>query len=105
MSPAAYLPNRDFAGEFLASDQALDLLRPLGPEVREIAKALAPERQGHLIDSIVDQYGFLNGVATCRINAKDFKAGWWEFGHEGRSQPFLRPAAAKVGPLEQGAQP
>jgi hypothetical protein len=39
-----------------------------------------------------------------RVNANDWKAGWFEFGTSRQAaRPFLRPALeAEVGPVEQG---
>lgn len=91
-----YIPNPDFEGEYLASDEALELVQGVAGEGVPIAQSLAPKREEHLADSIEAEAGFVDGVATGRINAGDFKAGWWEFGHEGREQPFLRPAMETV---------
>lgn len=96
-----YVPNPRFASAWLATDEALETIRPFGPPARQLAAQLAPRRLDLLAESIEDQYGHIDGVATVRINARDFKAHWWEFGHEGRSQPFLRPAVTQiVGPVQ-----
>lgn len=100
-----YLPNPNFEEEWLKSDEALELVDGIAREAAPIAQSLAPKREEFLADSIEAEAGILDGVATGRVNAKDFKAGWWEFGHEGRDQPYLRPAMETVTgrPVKGGA--
>lgn len=90
--PRGYLPNPNFEAEYLASDEALAFVDGIAKDAAPRAQAYAPKRTENLAESIEAEAGFVDGVATGRVVAKDFKAGWWEFGHEGRSQPFLRPA-------------
>lgn len=91
-----YVPNGDFEADWLASKDALALVEGIASEAAPIAQSLAPKRESHLADSIEAEAGLVDGVATGRVNAGDFKAGWWEFGHEGRDQPFLRPSMEAV---------
>jgi hypothetical protein len=96
MTARGYVPNPDFEDEWHASSEALELVKGIAEEAAPIAESLAPERTGNLADSIEAQAGVVDGKATGRVVAKDFKAGWWEFGHEGKDQPFLRPAMETV---------
>jgi len=92
-----YIPNPGFEEEFLKSDQAVDLVLALAEAGADIAKDIAPERDGFIKDSIEADAGVVDGVATGRINSHDFKSHWHEFGtrHHGAT-PFLRPAAETV---------
>lgn len=96
MTARGYLPNPDFEEEWLRSKDALELVDGIAKEAAPVAESLAPKRTQNLADSIEAESGLVDGVATGRVNAHDFKAGWWEFGHEGRDQPFLRPAMEAV---------
>lgn len=92
-----YIPNPGFEEEWLASEDALEFVGALADEGAAIAKDLAPEREGFIKDDIEGEAGIVDGVATGRINSKDFKSHWHEFGtrHHGPT-PFLRPAAEQV---------
>lgn len=88
-----YVPNPGFAQEWLASDEALELVDRIAKTAAPIAVQLAPKRLEHLADSIEPAAGVVNGVATGRVNAHDFKAHWWEFGTRRHgAEPYLRPA-------------
>lgn len=92
MSPL-YVPNPTFEAEYLASEDALELVAGIAETAAPIAEAAAPKRLEHLADSIEADAGFVEGVATGRVNAHDFKAHWYEFGTRRQSpEPFLRPA-------------
>lgn len=94
---AQYIPNPGFEEEYLASDEALEFVLGLAERGVAIAKDLAPVRDGFIKDDIEAEAGMVDGVATGRINSKDFKSHWHEFGtrHHGPT-PFLRPAAEQV---------
>ena len=96
MSPGAYIPNPDFETEWVRSQDALELVDGIARKAAPLAVELAPKREEFLANSIEAQAGLVDGVATGRVVASDFKAGWWEFGHEGRDHPFLRPAVEAV---------
>lgn len=96
MARSFYVPNTDFEAEYLASSEAVELVAGVAETAAPIAQGLAPVRERHLVESIHAEAGVVDGVATGRVVAEDFKAGWWEFGHEGRDQPFLRPAVEAV---------
>jgi hypothetical protein len=92
-----YLPNGDFEAEWLASDDALELVLNIADAAVPVAQALAPKREEHLANSIEATAGFVDGVATGRLLAKDFKAHWWENGTSRHAaQPYLRPAMEQV---------
>jgi hypothetical protein len=94
---ALYLPNPSFESDYLASDEALELVSGLAEDGVPIAKALAPKRDGFIEDGIEAEAGFVDGVATGRINSKDFKSHWHENGTKRHGPtPFLRPAAEQV---------
>lgn len=92
-----YIPNPGFEEEWLSSDDALELVGGLADQGADIAKSIAPERQGFIKDKIEATAGVVDGVATGRINSHDFKSWWHEAGtrHHGPT-PFLRPAAEAV---------
>lgn len=92
-----YVPNGDFGAEFVASEEALTMVGEIAAAARPIAEAGAPRRSGHLAGSVKAESGFLNGIATGRVVATDFKAAWKEFGTRRESaDPFLRPAMESV---------
>lgn len=99
-----YIPNPSFASDFLASDEALELVERLAQDAQPIAYDLAPKRLENLADSITVVAGLEDGVATGRLLAADFKAHWYEFGTERHpAEPYLRPAIeAVVGPVVGG---
>lgn len=88
-----YVPNPGFAEDFLSSTEALKIVEPIANTAADAAKARAPRRLGHLIDSIEAEAGFdADGEATGRVNAHDFKAHWYEFGTRRHpAEPYLRP--------------
>lgn len=94
---AQYIPNPGFEEAYLESTEALELVLELAEAGAAIAKDLAPEREGFIKDDIEANAGVVDGVATGRINSRDFKSHWHEFGtrHHGAT-PFLRPAAEQV---------
>lgn len=94
---ALYKPNPDFASDFNKSEEALALVGELANTAADLAKADARRRTGNLADSIEAVAGLVDGVATGRVNANDFKAHWWEFGTRRHpADPYLRPAATAV---------
>lgn len=97
MTLRGYVPNPDFEAEFLASDEALGLVSQLAQDAAPIAEQAAPKLSGDLADSVTAEAGMVDGVATGRVNAHDFKAAWKEFGTQREAaQPFLRPAMEAV---------
>ena len=92
-----YLPNPDFEAEYLRSDQALEMVAGIAEAAAPIAESMAPKDQEFLADSIKAEAGLVDGVATGRVNAHDFKAAWKEFGTRRENpQPYLRPAMETV---------
>lgn len=93
----AYIPNPGFEEEWLASEDALELVAPIAEAAATQAEQLAPEDYGYLKDSIEAEVGLVNGVATGRVNAHDFKAAWHEFGTiNNPATPFLRTSMESV---------
>lgn len=91
--PLNYLPNPDFEADYLKSDEALALVLDVAETAAPLAASLAPKDQEYLADSIKPEAGFVDDVATGRVNAHDFKAAWKEFGtRREAAQPYLRPA-------------
>lgn len=102
--PGAFIPDPDFEREWLQSDEAVAMLEELGPELVDGAYQRARKRSENMADSIAYEVGIVDGVATGRLRADDFKAGWWEFGNAvtGRD-PFLTPTVEDlVGPVRGG---
>jgi len=96
MTSRTFIPNPLFERQYLASDEADQMLAEVGGEVAEVAAKQARKRTQSMADAIEVEIGDDAGVRTARINAHDFKSHWWEFGHRGRIDPFLRPAAESV---------
>lgn len=97
MTARGYIPNPSFEEDFLQSDEALELVDRIAREAQPLAVAQAPKDQEYLADSIEAESGFVDGVATGRLNAHDFKAAWKEFGTtREQPQPYLRPAMEAV---------
>ena len=91
--PLTFIPNPDFADDYHESDEGLDLALEVAELAAPVAAELAPKRLEHLADSIEASADFVDGVATGRVNAFDFKAHWKEFGTATQAaEPFLRPA-------------
>lgn len=99
-----FIQNPTFEREFLASDESVPMLTDVGEAVTDRAQRLARKRSENMANSIELEVGLdTDDVQTARINANDFKSHWWEFGHRGRVDPFLRPAAEDiVGPVKGG---
>ncbi len=99
-----YVPNPDFDAEWLASSEAVELVAGLAGDVADAAVANVPKRLEELADSIEAEAGVVDGVATGRVNAHDFKAHWHEWGtRRMAATPYLEPAAAQiVGPVSGG---
>lgn len=92
-----YIPNPNFEEEFLASDQMLKAMGEIVGPAAEIAEALAPKSQEFLADGIEAETGFVDKVATGRLNSHDFKSHWHEFGTRHHpATPFVRPAMEQV---------
>jgi hypothetical protein len=106
MSPnplSGFIPNPLFGRQYLASDEAVPMLTKAGEAVAKRAADTVRKRSGNLARSIEVEVGVdRDDVQTARINANDFKAHWWEFGFEGRVDPYLRPAAESVVGKVQG---
>lgn len=72
-------------------------LAELGEAVAARARILAPFLSGDLRNSIEVEVVFEAGRWICRVVARDFKGGWWEFGTEKRpAEPYLWPALLEV---------
>lgn len=101
-----FVPDPTFGGRLLRDEDVLrPVLEPITADVADAAKSHAPERLGHLIDSIEPEVGVdRDGIVTGRVNAHDFKAHWWEWGTRHHPpEPYLRPAAESVvGPVSGG---
>lgn len=97
MRGLTYIPNPGFEEEWLESADAVEFVLGLADKGADVAKSLAPERGGFIKDGIEPTAGVVDGVATGRINSRDFKSWWHEAGtrHHGPT-PFLRPAAEAV---------
>lgn len=92
-----YVPNPNFADEWAASEDALALADQYAQAAAPLAAAGAPRDRGDLAESVEAVSGFVDGKATGRVIAKDFKAGWKEWGTRREpAQPFLRPAMEAV---------
>jgi myo-inositol catabolism protein IolC len=102
-----YVPNPDFADEWAASDQAVELAASYAKAALPIAIGLVAKLTEDLANSLEAVAGVVEGQATGRVLAKDFKGHWLEFGTGrpgGRAQPYLRPAmeAATGAPVVGG---
>lgn len=104
-----YIPNPKFAAEYAASTDALAMVEALATEAAPLARDLAATDTGDLAESVEASAAVVDGIATGRVSAGNFKAGWLEFGTRrsdsgGRAQPFLRPAVSAVTgrPIEGG---
>ncbi len=96
MTSRTFIPNPLFERQYLASNEADPMLEDVTGQVAAEAAKNARKRSGSMADAIDTEVGDDGGVRTGRINANDFKSHWWEFGHRGRIDPFLRPAAESV---------
>jgi hypothetical protein len=96
MTSRTFIPNPLFERQYLASNEADPMLEEVAGNVATEAERNARKRSGSMADAIEVEVGDDGGVRTGRINANDFKSYWWEFGHRGRIDPFLRPAAESV---------
>lgn len=97
MSITRFIPNPRFEASYLASSEPVPMLEAAAGAVAERAADIVRKRTENLADSIEVDVGLdTDDVQTGRVNANDFKAHWWEFGHRGRRDPFLRPAAETV---------
>jgi hypothetical protein len=92
-----FIKNPFFEASYLASDEPVPMLKKAADAIADRADGLVRKRTESLADSIEAEVGLdTDDVQTGRVNAHDFKAHWWEFGHRGRVDPFLRPAAESV---------
>lgn len=92
-----YIPNPGFEEAYLGSSEAIEAMLTIAEAGADVAKDLAPERDGFIIDAIEAEAGVVDGVATGRINSHDFKSHWHEWGTDDHGPtPFLRPAAEQV---------
>ncbi len=96
MTSRTFIPNPLFERQYLSSNEPDPMLAEVAGQVAEVAARNARKRSGSMADAIEVEVGDESGVRTGRINANDFKSLWWEFGHRGRIDPFLRPAAESV---------
>lgn len=82
---------------FLHSLEVEAAVEPIGREVVDLAKELAPKRTEHLANSIKGEWVIEDGRKVYRVAAHDFKGGWIEFGTINMdAEPYLGPAAAQV---------
>lgn len=100
MTRARFVPNPAFEAELLGSSELVAGLTALTNEAAEAAKLFVPRRLGFLSDSIEVVVGFSEGRIVGRVVAKDFKAGFYEFGTRTMPAgvPFLRPGLAAALP-------
>jgi hypothetical protein len=98
--------DRSFDRELMHSAYVHDLLEEKVDAVAEVARDLAPDDPStaglDLHTDIEGEVGLTDAGWQGRVNAFDFKAGWYEKGASGvTARPFLRPALEQeVGPLE-----
>ena len=105
MTSRTFIPNPLFERQYHASNEADPMLAEVAGQVAAEAAKNARKRSGSMADAIEVEVGEDGGTRTGRINANDFKSHWWEFGHRGRIDPFLRPAAESVvGKVTGGAK-
>lgn len=92
-----FIENPLFERAYLGGDEPVPMLEKAAGEIAKRAADDVRNRSGNLADSIEAEVGLdTDGVQTGRVNAHDFKAHWWEFGHRGRVDPYLRPAMESV---------
>ena len=91
-----FLENPLFERAYLAGDEPVPMLEKAAGAVADRAADTVRKRTKSLAQSIEAEVGLDGGVQTGRVNANDFKAHWWEFGHRGKVDPFLRPAMESV---------
>lgn len=98
----------DFEEELLHSQPVRAVLEDRTQAVAERASRLAPDDPtttgSDLHTNITADIGLDARGWVGRVNANDWKAGFWEFGtSEHGAVPFLRPALeSEVGPVEAG---
>ncbi len=91
-----FLENPLFERAYLAGDEPVPMLEEVTDAVAKVAADSVRQRTKNLANSIEGEVGLDGGVQTGRVNAHDFKAHWWEFGHRGKVDPYLRPAMESV---------
>lgn len=75
-----FVENPDFIKEAMRSPGMVHMLGFKADMAAEKAKDIAPVETGAYRDSIEGQSGFADNAARGRVVARDFKAGWIEFG-------------------------
>lgn len=86
----------DFAAAILRSADVRDMVKTAADEVGDRAKTETTSES--IAKGIEVEVGLQDGAWTGRINAKDFKSGWFEHGTvKMRARPFLRKAAMALG--------
>ena len=96
-----FVPNPRFETELLASPEVRDLLDTFKDDLETIAKSRVRKRTGNLERSIHYDVDVDGGQFKGRLNADDFKAGWYEFGSARTdAESFLRSSVEDVvGPV------
>lgn len=97
--------DRSFEKRVLGGEGVRAHLEHKVEEVAEVARGLAPDDPStgppDLHTSIAGRVDKTDQGYRGEVRASDWKAHLWEFGHQGRAKPFLRPAIEQVvGPLE-----
>ena len=92
-------------GKFVVNP-SFEKLWQFTPEAKQIAErsakeiAAAAKRNTHasIAAGIEVEVGMEDGQITGRVNSKDFRSHWFEFGtSEMSAQPFLQPAVTALG--------
>lgn len=92
-----FVPNPQAPALLARTTEMVEFLGVVAEAAAENARGFAPVRSGSYRDGIEGQAGIVEGQAEGRVNARDFKSGWIEFG---TGQPGPTPAFA---PLRRGA--
>ncbi|MDF1596947.1 MAG: hypothetical protein P1T08_12785 [Acidimicrobiia bacterium] len=103
---ALFVPNPDFADDYLKSDEARQLLETAVPMVEQAVRGLAPVRSGDYrngIESVVGRDD--NGEWLGRVNAMHWSSHWVEAGTGPPSNlavfaPLRRGAESVLGPVK-----
>lgn len=68
-----------------------NFLERVGEDAATEAARLAPRNTGRLADSVASTTDTVGGDPAAVVYFGEWYGKLWEFGHRGRSQPFLRP--------------